>query len=92
MCDTLVALRSATAAGATLFAKNSDRERNEAQGLELHSAAGHAEGSALRLTYISIPQVSRTHACLISRPFWTWGARWAPTSTAWPSATRRCIR
>ncbi len=63
-----------TAAGATLFAKNSDRERNEAQGLELHPAREHADGSPLRLTYISIPRVARTHACLISRPFWMWGA------------------
>ena len=74
MCDTLVALAAATSAGATLFAKNSDRERNEAQALELHPARDHAEGSPLRLTYIDIPQVARTHACLISRPFWMWGA------------------
>jgi dipeptidase len=74
MCDTLVALGAATSAGATLFAKNSDRERNEAQGLELVPARDNAEGSPLRLTYISIPQVAHTHACLISRPFWMWGA------------------
>ena len=74
MCDTLLALPAFTARGATLFAKNSDRERNEAQGLELHQAAKHSEGSPLRLTYITVPQVVRTHACLISRPFWMWGA------------------
>ena len=80
MCDTLVALGPATAAGATLFAKNSDRERNEAQIVELQPAAAHAEGSPLRLTYIEIPQVTRTHAYLIGRPFWMWGAE---MGTAW---------
>jgi secernin len=74
MCDTLVALAQATAAGATLFAKNSDRERNEAQRLDLQPARDHAEGSELRLTYVAIPQVARTRACLIARPFWMWGA------------------
>ena len=74
MCDTLVALPAFAGRGSTVFAKNSDRERNEAQGLELHPATRHHEGSALRLTYITVPQVAHTHACLISRPFWMWGA------------------
>jgi dipeptidase len=74
MCDTLVALPSATAGRATLFAKNSDRERNEAQFLELTKAARHEPGETLQATYISIPQAPRTHACLLSRPFWMWGA------------------
>ena len=38
MCDTLTALGPATADGRTLFAKNSDRERNEAQGVAFHPA------------------------------------------------------
>jgi dipeptidase len=74
MCDTLVARAEATAAGRALFAKNSDRERNEAQGLEMVPAADHTPGSALKVTYVEIPQVARTHACMISRPFWMWGA------------------
>ena len=74
MCDTAVALPAATARGATLLAKNSDRERNEAQCLELTPAARHAAGEAVRLTYLRIPQAERTHACLLSRPFWMWGA------------------
>ncbi len=74
MCDTLVALPAATIAGSTLFAKNSDRERNEAQALEILPAARHEPGASLQLTYIAIPQVARTHGCLISRPYWMWGA------------------
>ncbi|MGZ6020831.1 MAG: hypothetical protein ACXWKO_19370 [Phenylobacterium sp.] len=72
MCDTLVALLGATARGATVFAKNSDRERNEAQGLEM--SPRRTGGGDLRLTYLTVPDVAATHACLLSRPFWMWGA------------------
>ena len=74
MCDTLVALPAATARGALLFAKNSDRERNEAQLLEIAPVRRNAPRQPLKLTYITIPDIARTHACLISRPFWMWGA------------------
>ena len=74
MCDTLVALGGATANGGTLFAKNSDRERNEAQGLEMTPRRQSAPGAILKATYIAIPEVAETHACLLSRPFWMWGA------------------
>ena len=74
MCDTLVALAAATARGGLLFAKNSDRERNEAQFLEMTPAARHPAGAMIQATYIPIPQAPATHACLLSRPFWTWGA------------------
>jgi len=74
MCDTMVALSSAAARGAVLFAKNSDRERNEAQFLEYRPAARHGAGSAVRCTYIDIPQAPETLPVLLSRPFWCWGA------------------
>lgn len=74
MCDSFVALPHRTADGAMLFAKNSDRERNEAQALEFKPAAEHEADAGLPCTYITIPQARRTHACLISRPFWMWGA------------------
>jgi secernin len=72
MCDTLAALPEATARGATLFAKNSDRERNEAQALAM--SPRRRGGGVLRTTYISLPDAAATHACLLSRPFWMWGA------------------
>jgi len=74
MCDTLAALAASTARDAALFAKNSDRERNEAQVLEFHSPREGAAGRPLQATYIAIPDVARTHAVLLSRPFWMWGA------------------
>ncbi len=70
MCDTMVVLRP----NGLLFAKNSDRDPNEAQIPEWHPAADHGPGSTVTCTYLEIPQVARTNAVLISRPFWMWGA------------------
>ena len=74
MCDTFIALPAVTADGSSIFGKNSDREPNEAQSLEYHPAAEYPAGARVRCTYIEIPQVARTHAVFISRPFWMWGA------------------
>ena len=74
MCDTMVALHSCTADGSVLFAKNSDREPNESQVLSIIPRQQHKEGENVQCTYIQIPQVSVTHAALLSRPFWMWGA------------------
>lgn len=74
MCDTMVALGNATGDGSVLFAKNSDREPDEAQELVLFPAADYQEGDQVSCTYISIPQVAHTHAVLLARPYWIWGA------------------
>jgi secernin len=74
MCDTIVALGNATVDGSVIFAKNSDREPNEAQEVIILPRQEHPEGSSLRCTYIEIPQVSETHAVLLCKPFWMWGA------------------
>ena len=74
MCDTLVAKGGTTVTGAMLFAKNSDREANEAQYPLFVPAQSHEKGSRLRCTYIEIDQARETHAVLLSRPFWMWGA------------------
>ena len=74
MCDTIVVLQAATAESIVLFGKNSDRERNEAQAVEFAPRADHAPGAEVACTYIAIPQARRTHAVLLCRPFWMWGA------------------
>lgn len=74
MCDTLVALPSATADGSVIFAKNSDRPVGEAQSIRRYEGGSHPAGEKLSCTYIEIPQASTTAAVLLSQPDWMWGA------------------
>ena len=74
MCDTIVALGNSTADGKVLFAKNSDREPNEAHELVIIPRAKHEAGSTVKCTYIEIPQVDETYRVLLAKPFWIWGA------------------
>lgn len=74
MCDTVLAPPASTAAGTTIFGKNSDRQRNEAQAVDVVGGAEHAADVELRTTYLTIPQARATHAVLLSRPYWMWGA------------------
>lgn len=74
MCDTLIVMPEASATGTVLFAKNSDRERNEAHQVLALPAARHAPGARVQCTHVRIPQVRETRAVLLSRPYWIWGA------------------
>ncbi|XP_045155254.1 secernin-2 [Echinops telfairi] len=73
-CDCFVSVPPASATPAVIFAKNSDRPREEVQEVVFVPAATHAPGSLLQCTYIQVEQVSRTHAVVLSRPSWLWGA------------------
>lgn len=70
MCDTLVAVTD----DGVLFAKNSDRDVNEAQLLRWFPAADGGPGETVRCTWSTVPQAVRTHAVLLSQPWWMWGA------------------
>lgn len=73
MCDTMVALPTATADRTVLFAKSADCEVNEANALVRIPRAAHVEGEAVRITHLVIPQAPRTHECILTKAFWTWG-------------------
>ena len=74
MCDTLVVTGEATLDGVTIFGKNSDREPNEAHHVISVPAADHPVGSNVECTHMAIPQVAHTHAVLLAKPYWIWGA------------------
>ena len=57
-----------------VLAKNSDRDPNEAQLWTWAPAAEHTPGDRVHATYVDLPQVARTHAVVLSRPWWMWGA------------------
>jgi dipeptidase len=74
MCDSFVALPSATRDGSLLFAKSADTEINEAQELILQPARASGEGAGVRVTHLVIPQARQTHEVLLDKSFWLWGA------------------
>jgi dipeptidase len=74
MCDTLIATKTASADGVAIFGKNSDRQPNEGQRLTYFPAQTHPVDNMVKCTYIEIPQAEKTHAVLLSQPYWMWGA------------------
>jgi len=73
MCDILIATPKTTENGEMIFAKNSDRDPNEAQVLEFYPRQTH-DDITTKLTYISFLQSHETYSIIISRPWWIWGA------------------
>ncbi|CAL4119367.1 unnamed protein product [Meganyctiphanes norvegica] len=73
-CDTFVVLGDKTNGGHVVFGKNSDRPSGEVQEVIYQPSQDHGDGETLECTYISIPQISHTHAVILSKPSWMWGA------------------
>ncbi|MCB8959317.1 MAG: hypothetical protein H6651_03315 [Ardenticatenales bacterium] len=74
MCDTVVATGAATKDGITILGKNSDREPNRRPPAPGHPRSRPRARQPGRLHLHQIPQVAHTHAILLGKPFWIWGA------------------
>jgi hypothetical protein len=72
MCDTFVYVPSEKETCNIIFAKNSDREPNEAQNIVRIPAQQH-KTTKLKCTFIEIPQVKETYELILSKPFQMWG-------------------
>ncbi|XP_019364191.1 PREDICTED: secernin-1 [Gavialis gangeticus] len=69
-----VAFPPCTKDGLVVFGKNSTRPRDEVQEVVYFAAATHDPESKVECTYVEIDQVPKTHAIVLSRPAWLWGA------------------
>ena len=74
MCDTFVALSSATKDHSILLAKSADCQINEAHALTHIPRQRHVPGESIRTTYVLIPQAAETYEVILSKSFWTYGA------------------
>lgn len=74
MCDTFAVGEAATQTGSWIFAKNSDREPDEAQVVVSCPGKEYSRHQELRCTYINIPQAPETRGVVLCKPFWIWGA------------------
>ncbi|KAF6724599.1 Secernin-2 [Oryzias melastigma] len=73
-CDCFVSLPPGSRDDHVIFGKNSDRPRDEVQEVAYYPGTSNPPGSMLECTFIQIPQVEQTHAVVLSKPAWMWGA------------------
>ncbi|MEE6465971.1 hypothetical protein FKM82_006775 [Ascaphus truei] len=69
-----VAFPPRTKNGHIFFGKNSARPREEVQEVLYRASSNHEPGSKVQCTYIAVDQVQKTHAVVLSKPVWMWGA------------------
>ena len=74
MCDTFVGLPNSTKDGNVIFGKNSDRPQGEIQDVVVIPAKKHTQNERVKCSYITIEQVEKTFAVILSKPRWMWGA------------------
>ena len=72
-CSSFIIAGSETKTGDIIFAKNSDRPFNESQPLIYYPAQDYPEGTFTECSFIKIPQVRHTYACIGSKPHFFWG-------------------
>lgn len=72
MCDTFFISKEMTMNGKNIFAKNSDREPNEAQQIQRFPSVERPSGF-VKCTFITVPFVGKTNEIIVSKPFQMWG-------------------
>ena len=72
-CDTFVVAPAASADGAMLLGKNSDRPVNETQPLRYLRSRAPSPGDRLGLAYVEIADACETLAHVGASPYWCWG-------------------
>jgi dipeptidase len=73
MCDTFLIPPELSASGNRIFAKNSDREPNEAQPLA-SIPRGSRDSDKVQTSFIAVEHPRDTYSVLLSKPFHLWGA------------------
>jgi dipeptidase len=73
MCDTFLIPPELSASGNRIFAKNSDREPNEAQPLA-SIPRGSRDSDIVQTSFIAVEHPRETYSVLLSKPFHLWGA------------------
>jgi dipeptidase len=73
MCDTFLIPPELSASGNRIFAKNSDREPNEAQPLA-SIRGGYRDSDKVQTSFIPVDHPRQTHSVFLSKPFHLWGA------------------
>lgn len=69
-----VALPPLTNDGKVIFGKNSNRPDTEVQEVVYYAAKDYDSGTKVSCSFIDIEQVSHSHAVILSKPAWMWGA------------------
>jgi dipeptidase len=73
MCDTFIIPPSLTESGHRIFAKNSDREPNEAQHW-VYMPPAMRDSNRVQTSFISVDHPAATYGMWLSKPFQLWGA------------------
>ncbi len=74
MCDSFVALPTATQNHTVILGKSADCQVNEAHALVRFPGRKHLSGAAFKATHLVVPQVAETYEVILGKSFWTWGA------------------
>ncbi len=72
-CDTMLVSSACSRYGKNILAKNSDRPSGEPQPLCFYEGREYPDGTTVKTTHITIPQVRKTYSVVGSRPYWIWG-------------------